>query len=79
MCSGFFSLSFRNDNIDIVLNTVKKKTTTRRQNYSKDNTEKTSLQNRLNEMFFDIASPVLIINFQRTTHDETKKNADGVV
>ena len=55
------------DNIDIHLAIVNKPKRTQ------DNTQKESLQNLLNEMFFDCASPVLIIQFQRNSHDENNK------
>ena len=64
---GITDKSPSGDNIDIHLAIVNKPKRTQ------DNTQKKSLQNLLNEMFFDCASPVLIIQFQRTTHDENNK------
>ena len=55
------------DNIDIHLAIVNKPKRTQ------DNTQTRSLQHCLDEMSFDSASPVLIIQFQRNSHDENNK------
>ena len=55
------------DNIDIHLAIVDKPKRTR------DNTQTRSLQDCLNEMSFVFASTVLIIQFQRNSHDENNK------
>ena len=55
------------DNIDIYLAIVNKQKRTR------DNTQTRSLQECLNEMSFVFASTLLIIQFQRTSHDENNK------
>ena len=64
---GITDKSATGDNIDIHLAIVNKPKRTQ------DNTQTRSLQLCLNEMSFVFASPVLIIQFQRNSHDENNK------